>query len=101
MYVLDHFRSLFQSKGVILFVSLKPCFIHLIGALWDPLVIGPLALKHSSVEIGAIIFPGIQNVMMLRYTSHAQSMDLNIDMNQYEVFLFTLLGEWYFKIQVL
>lgn len=62
-------------------MSLKPCFIHLIGALWDPLVIGPLALKHSSVEIGAIIFPGIQNVMMLRYTSHAQSMDLNIDMN--------------------
>lgn len=62
-------------------MSLKPCFIHLIGALWDLLVIGPLALKHSSVEIGAIIFPGIQNVMMLRYTSHAQSMDLNIDMN--------------------
>lgn len=38
-----------------LFVSLKPCFTHLIGALWDPLVIGALALRHSSIEIGAII----------------------------------------------
>lgn len=72
---------MFQSKDLILFVSLKLCFIHLIGALWDPLIIGPLALRHSSIEIGAIIFPGIQNVMMLRHTSHAQSMDLNIDMN--------------------
>lgn len=45
------------------------------------MVIGPLALRHSSIEMGAIIFPGIQNVTMLRYTSHAQGMDLNIDMN--------------------
>lgn len=52
-------------------MSLTPCFIHLIGALWDRLIIGPLA----------IIFPGIQNAMMLHHTSHAQSMDLNIDMN--------------------
>lgn len=76
MYILDHFRSLFQSKDIVLFVSLKPCFIHLIGALWDALVIGPLALRHSSIKIGAIIFPGIQNVTMLHYASHAQSMDL-------------------------
>lgn len=46
-----------------------------------PSGIGPLALKRSSTDIRAIIFPGIQNVTMLCYTSHKQSMDLNIDMN--------------------
>lgn len=34
------------------------------GALQSPLGVGPLALRHSSNEIGAIIFPGIQNLML-------------------------------------
>lgn len=43
-----------QSKDIMLFVSLKPCFIHLIGAFWGPLLDNPLALRHSSAEIRAI-----------------------------------------------
>lgn len=38
VYILDHSRSLFQSKDIMLFVSLKPCFIHWIGAFLGPFV---------------------------------------------------------------
>lgn len=102
VYILDHSRSFFQSKNIMLFVSLKPCFIHWIGAFWGPMLNSPLALRHSSAEIGAITTswdPKCYNVT-LHFSCTKHDLWTLIWISVWG-FIFTLLGEWYFKIQVL
>lgn len=68
-----------------LFVSLKPYFIHLIGAFWDPLLSSPVALRHSSAEIGAITTSKMLQcyVTLLMHKAWTLNIDMNFSMRFY------------------